>query len=126
MSREYYIYLFRTMWRDMYEEIVSKKHTIIIPEFKPHWLQNKGLKFRNNCPLCEYAHKINCSGKQDNLRYCEKCPIVWLSENDRYMCEYLENEEHFDGLWVKASNSKDWVVQAALCLMISKLPEKEK
>ena len=126
MCREYYINLFRKMWRDMYEEIVALKYPIDIRLFKYHWLKDKGLEFRSSCPLCEYAHKKNCSEIiHDNLQYCKKCPIEWFSENDRYMCEILYDEAIEGGLWWRAAESEDWVEQAALCLMISELPEKK-
>ena len=126
MDRKYYINLFRKMWRDMYEDIVALKYPIDIFDYKLSWLQAKGLRFKNVCPLCEYAHKKNCSERiHDNLQYCKKCPIEWFSENDRYMCENLDLSNQYDGLWQRALVSEDWVEQAALCLMISELPEKK-
>ena len=126
MGREYYINLFRKRWREMYEDIVALKLPIDIVYYKFSWLHDKGLEFRNGCPLCEYAHKKNCSERiHDNLHYCEKCPIEWFSEKDIYMCENIDLSGQYNGLWQRALVSEDWVEQAALCLMISELPEKE-
>lgn len=121
MERNEAIKYFRRMWHDMYEHIMDEEKRIHVPTYKRDWCINNGVRFLNNCPLCQYACEEN-----NHQQICRACPIEWGSRASAYYCERISNIDTTGyGLWLKCRDAYTWQEQAALAKQISELPERE-
>lgn len=123
MTKEESIKMFREMWSDMADYIEAIKKTIEVYYFKGTWLEIRGIRCINFCPLCEYAEDESRLYSESNI--CIRCPIQWESDMNTFMCEMKHCWGDHNGLWIMCRDAETWQEQAALARKISELPERE-
>lgn len=133
ITKEEAIKRHRDMWNWIADEIEKCKYTVSITTMKDRYIFEHDIEryeyVKNNCYCCEYA----CN--EDLTVDCEKCPLVWPSEEyikPNYQCEAEYKNEYGEeryGLWWECKKYyKDpsaWITQADLARQIANLPERE-
>ena len=91
LTREQALKLHREMWGDMQKELGDNPREWSRAEFKREWCKEHfpNEKIFAHCFLCEYT--VDESGKGD----CNRCPILWGSENRMKMFYCLGRENNY-------------------------------
>lgn len=110
----------KKMWNWIADFIEQVCEVVRIDILKESYCEKRKINLIHDCFCCQYDH--NKSG--DYYEPCKNCPIDWGSKTKEYMCQDIEIEDDYKGLYWLCHEAKTWQEQAALARKIANLPKR--